>query len=324
MVRYLAARVAWALVLLFSISVAVFVLFFIAPRSPERVVCGGEQARRDCILNARAYLGLDKPVPVQYAKFMWRLVGEQSLGRSFITQREVNLIVAKAAPVTAAIVAGGMLLALALGLFSGILSALRPRSLFDRAMLTLLLVAISAPSVWTGLILSYFAGYKWGLTPISGYCDFFDPAEGMCGGAAAWTHHLVLPWITFAITTAAIYGRMIRASMLETLGEDYVRTARAKGAPPGRVMGRHVLRNALLPMVTILGLDLGLALGGSAFIETVFGLPGLGRVSLQALNQYDLPTIEGVLLFACLAIVVFNLVVDLLYAVVDPRITRPA
>jgi peptide/nickel transport system permease protein len=223
--------------------------------------------------------------------------------------------------VTASLVFGGAIFWLLLSVPIGILSALRPRSLLDRAAMIFVLIGISAHPVWIGLIFSYFFGYKWGITPISGYCDFVHPPPGAeCGGAVQWAYHMILPWATYAILFAALYVRMIRANVLETMNEDYVRTARAKGAPESRVLRKHILRNAMLPVVTMLGMDIALGLGGAVFTETVYGLPGLGRTLVTSLNSFDLPTTQGIVVFATLAIIVLNLIVDLLYAVIDPRI----
>jgi peptide/nickel transport system permease protein len=184
-----------------------------------------------------------------------------------------------------------------------------------------ILVGISAPVVWIGLLLQYFIGFRLGWTPNAGYCDVIDPPAGAdCGGPWDWFYHMILPWLTFALLFAAIYARMIRANVMDTLGEDYVRTARAKGAPESRVIRSHVLRNALLPVVTMLGLDIGIALGGAIFTEAIFNLPGLGRLALNSVNTLDLPTMQGVIVFATLAIIVLNLIVDILYAFIDPRI----
>ena len=183
------------------------------------------------------------------------------------------------------------------------------------------LVGISAHPVWIGLIFSWFFGYKLGITPIAGYCEAFSPPQGAaCGGVVQWFYHMILPWITFAILFAALYVRMIRANVMETLNEDYVRTARAKGAPESRVMFKHVLRNAMLPVVTMLGMDIALGLGGAVFTESVYSLHGLGRTLVQSLSGDDLPTTQGIVVFGTLAIIVFNLIVDLLYAFIDPRI----
>ena len=228
-------------------------------------------------------------------------------------------IIKDAAPVTASLVFGGAILWMLIAVPIGILSALRPRSLLDRSAMVFVLIGISAHPVWIGLILIYFVGYKAGLTPLGGYCDMINPSTD-CGGPIEWAHSLILPWITFAILFAALYVRMIRANVLEAMNEDYVRTARAKGAPEWLVMRSHVLRNAMLPVVTMLGMDIGVALGGAIFTEAVFGLPGLGRSALQALEGFDLPAVMGIVVFATICVIVFNLFVDLLYAIIDPRI----
>jgi peptide/nickel transport system permease protein len=260
----------------------------------------------------------------QYGLFLKRLVVDGSLGTSFKTGQSVNHIVGQAAPVTGSLVLGGAVLWLVFGLAIGIFSALRPRSLLDRLGMVLVLIGVSAHPVWIGLIFSYVFGFELRHfplhTPIAGYANFFHAPPGQPGGPVQWVYHLILPWMTFAILFAALYARMIRANVLETLEEDFVRTARAKGAPEGRVLRSHVLRNALLPVVTMLGMDIGLALGGAVFTESIFDLPGLGQTALIAVTYGDLAILEGVIVFATLAIVVFNLLVDVLYAWVDPRI----
>jgi peptide/nickel transport system permease protein len=243
-----------------------------------------------------------------------------SLGNSFYNRQPVNTLVLNAAPVTASLVLGGVVVWLLLSIPIGVLSALRPRSLLDRASMTFVLIGISAHPIWIGLVFAYFFGYRWHITPITGYADFIHPPHGQPGGPVQWAYHMILPWLTFAILYAALYARMIRANVLETMNEDYVRTARAKGAPESRVLRSHILRNALLPIVTMLGMDIGLGLGGAIFTETVYSLPGLGHTSIQALNNYDTPTVQGVIVFATVAIIAFNLIVDFLYAWIDPRI----
>jgi peptide/nickel transport system permease protein len=213
------------------------------------------------IERARHYLGIDKPVYQQYLSFLNRLVIHQDLGRSFANRESVNSEVAKAAPVTASLVFGGAIAWMLIAVPIGILSALRPRSLLDRASMTFVLIGVSAHSpIWIGLIFSYFFGYKWGITPISGYCDFINPAAGAdCGGPVQWAYHMILPWMTFAVLFAALYVRMIRANVLEAVNEDYVRTARAKGASGGArpALARPPERDAAV--VTMLGMDIGLA-----------------------------------------------------------------
>jgi peptide/nickel transport system permease protein len=315
---YLARRLLWAMAMFVAVTMVTYVIFFIVPANPARLACG-QRATQDCINRAAKYLGTDQPVYVQYGRFLKRLVIHHDLGRSFTNRQSVNHVVASAAPVTASLVFGGMILWLLISIPIGIMSALRPRSLLDRVAMIFVLIGISSHPVWIGLIFAYFIGFKAGLTPITGYCDFWNPS-GECGGPTQWAYHLLLPWLTFAILFAATYVRFIRANVMETLNEDYVRTARAKGAPPWIVIRSHVLRNAMLPIVTILGLDIGLALGGAVFTETVYGLPGLGKTAIQAIDNFDLPTVQGVVVFATTVIILVNLVVDTMYAWIDPRI----
>ena len=318
MLRYLLRRVLWAGVLFLCVTFVTYVIFFVIPANPAQLAAG-KSATPEKIKEVEHYLGLDRPVYVQYAKFMKRLVLEQSLGTSFATRQDVNDIVLRAAPVTASLVFGGALIWLSLAIPIGVLSALKPRSVGDRVAMVLVLIGISAHPVWIGLIFAYVFGFKLGWTPISGYCDMINPSTD-CGGPAQWAYHMLLPWATFALLFTAAYVRYIRANTIETLNEDYVRTARAKGAPESQVLRSHVLRNSLLTVVTILGLDIGLAMGGAIFTETVYGLPGLGQVAIGSITNFDLPITMGVVVFATSCIIVANLFVDLLYAWIDPRI----
>ena len=328
MFRYLIRRLLWACVLFVAVTIVTYIIFYAIPADPARLACG-QRATPVCIARAAHYLGTDRPLYVQYGKFFGRLMPfslhggphlkEPSLGRSFTNRESVNYVIGQAAPVTASLVFGGAVFWMLLALPIGILSALRPRSLLDRTGMVFVLIGISAHPVWIGLIFAYFFGFKTGIFPITGYSCFFDCGQAQ-QGPVQWAYHLVLPWATFAILFAALYARMIRANVMEALNEDYVRTARAKGAPEWLVMRSHVLRSALLPIVTMLGMDIGIALGGAIFTESVYGLPGLGKTLIQAVDGFDLPTVQGVVVFATLCIIAFNLMVDLLYAVIDPRI----
>ena len=332
MFRYLVRRTLWAIVLFLVIMFTTFVIFFMAPQDPARAVCGGDQARHECLVRATAKLGLNKPIYEQYRRFLGRLspvgyggglhVKTPSLGTAFDTHVDLNQTIYKAAPVTASLVFGGAVLWMLIGLSVGIFSALKPRSLLDRGAMVFVLIGVSAHPVWIGLILSYFFGVRWHITPIANYANFFGapPDSGLPGGPWQWFYHMILPWVTFALLFSALYVRMIRANVMETLNEDFVRTARAKGAPERRVMISHVLRNALLPVVTMLGMDIGVALGGAIFTEYVFQLPGLGRTAIVAINAQDLATVQAVVVFATVTILTFILVVDLHYAWIDPRI----
>src|SRR6266480_2258511 len=317
MIRYLIRRLLWACALFVVITIVTFVIFFMIPVNPAKQACG-QRATPTCIKNTTHTLGLDRPVSIQYLKFMDRLVLHLNLGRSFVTRQSVNKTVLNAAPVSASLVFGGAIVWMLIALPVGILSALRPRSTLDRTAMVFVLIGISAHPVWIGLIFLYFFAFKLGWFQIGGYCNFFHPVGG-CGGPVQWAWHMVLPWATFAILFTALYVRMIRANVLDTMNEDYVRTARAKGAPEWLVLRSHILRNAMLPVMTMLGMDISLALGGAVFTETVYSLPGLGNTAVGALQNYDIPTVQGVIVFATIAIIIFNLAVDLVYAWVDPR-----
>ena len=320
MFRYLIRRLLWSLVLFLAVTLVTYVLFFLVPANPARLAAG-QSASPEKVAEVEAFLGLDEPVYVQYYRFLKRLILEGSLGHSFVDRSEVNDEIFRAAPITASLVFGAMLLVLVVAIPIGVLSALKPRSLLDRAAMTYVLIGISLPSFWIALVLSYIVGYKLGWTPIAGYCEVFSvPEASNCGGVVDWAYHMVLPWTALAIVTAGVYVRFVRAEVMETMNQDYVRTARAKGAPERTVMKDHILRNALLPVVTILGMDIGILLGGAIFIETVFGLNGLGATAIRSIGQFDLPTLQGVVIFGALAIIIFTLIVDLLYAWIDPRI----
>jgi peptide/nickel transport system permease protein len=322
MFRYLVRRILWAILLFLIITFVTFVIFFMAPQDPARAQCGGDQASRACLELATEKLGLDQPIYVQYGRFLETLVVDRSLGYSYATRAPLNEAIMEDARVTASLVLGGAVLWMLIALSVGIYSALKPRSLIDRAAMVFVLIGVSAHPIWIGLIFSYVFGVRLGITPIANYANFFGapPDSGLPGGPWQWFYHMILPWMTFAILFAALYVRMIRANVMETLNEDFVRTARAKGAPERRVLFSHVLRNALLPVVTMLGMDIGVALGGAIFTESVYQLPGLGREAVVAINAQDLATLQAIVVFATIAILFFNLVVDLLYAWIDPRI----
>jgi peptide/nickel transport system permease protein len=314
MLAYLVRRVLWAGVLFLAITAVTYILFFVLPIQEQQNVRRTEFAATD----VRQDLNIHGPVYSEYAKFLAHTI-HGDLGRSFANRQPVTQILGDAAPVTVWLVLGGALLWLLISIPVGILSALRPRSLLDRITMIGVLIGISAHPLWIGLMLSYFLGYRLHAVPMGGYCDLIHPATG-CGGPVQWAYHMLLPWLTFTILFAALYVRMIRANVLETLDADFVQTARAKGASAWRVLRSHVLRNAMLPIVTMLGMDMGVAFGGAVFVETVFGLPGLGQTAVVSLRRQDLPIIMGIVVWTTLAILAFNLIVDVLYAAIDPRV----
>ena len=316
MLGFLAARIAWTAVLFLVVTLFTFIVFFVVPQPQVRAP--GRGGNTDPI-DIRDSVTLHGSLPEQYSQFVWNFVSDGELGRSYYNRQEVGKIVSRAAPVTFSLVIGGLVFWLLIAFPIGILSAMRPRSLFDRGGMIFVLIGVSAHPAWLGLVLANVFGYTLEWVPYSGYCEMISPTTP-CGGPAQWAWHLVLPWFTFALLYAAIYARMIRASVIETMNEDYVRTARAKGAGEGRVLRTHVLRNSMLPIVTMIGMDLGTALDGVIFIETVFNLPGLGGILRAAITQRDLPVVLGVITYTTTAILILNLIVDIAYAFIDPRV----
>lgn len=318
MARFVLARLLTSVVLFFAVTLFVFVVFFVLPQPQVRAPGKGQTASE---YDIRDSIKLHGAMYQQYGQFTWGLVRHGSLGRSYFNRREVTALIVNAAPVTLSLLLGGVVVWLMLAIPIGVLSALRPRSLLDRAGMAFVLIGVSAHPAWLGLVLGYLLGFRAHMFPFTGYCEFFSPAT-TCGGPTQWVYHLLLPWFVFALLYAAIYARMIRASVLETLGEEHVRTARAKGAGEFHVLRTHVLRNAMLPVVTMIGMDLGTALGGVIFVESVFGLPGLGGMLRGAIPGRDLPVILGVVTFTTIGILLLNLIVDVAYAFIDPRVRQ--
>jgi peptide/nickel transport system permease protein len=324
MAGYLVRRVLWACVLFVVLTTFTFIVYFVIPGN--RVQVRG-QARQGTQPQARDQLRLTGPVATQYVQFLERVTTHGSLGRSYYNRLSVNSQVLKAASVTASVVIGGILLALVIAIPVGILSALRPRSKLDRAGMTFVLLGVSVHPVIIALTLSFVFGARLRLLPSAGYCDVFHPNVS-CGGPREWAGHLILPWIAFALPFAAIYTRMIRAYLIEALGEDYVLFARAKGASEARVIRDHALRPALAPLLTMLAVDAGTVFVGTTaagtvaatlFVEKVFGLPGIGTLLVNAAMRLDLPVLAGVTVFVTMLVLALMLVADLLTWTLDPR-----
>jgi peptide/nickel transport system permease protein len=317
---FLIRRFFWAIFLFLVATIITYIIFYVIPSDPAHIACG-THCTPQIVAHVRKSLHLDLPIYQQYWLFLWNMIKHQSLGYSYADGEQVNTIIRQDVPVTASLVFGGAVFWLSISIPIGILSALRPRSILDRFGMVFVLIGISAPAVWIGLILAYVVGFKLGWTPIATYCNLLPTSGvGTCSGPAEWAYHLILPWMTFMFLFAALYVRLIRANVMETMSEDYVRTARAKGASSSRVLFQHVLRNSMLPVVTILGMDIGLALGGAVFTEFVFNLRGLGSQLIQSANRDDLPVVVGIVVFACIAVIIFNFLVDVAYAWLDPRI----
>jgi peptide/nickel transport system permease protein len=316
MLRFLLRRIAFGVIVMWLVATAVFAMYFIAPHDVARTLAG-RQASAATVAAIRHNLGLDRPVLAQYGSFLWRAL-HGNLGYSYTNSEPVTKLIGQDLPVTASLVIGGAVLWLVIGVSTGVLASTHPRSATDRVATAFALFFYSMPTFLLGEVLLlvlffrlHLAGIDW--FPGAGYVPLTqNPFE--------WARYLILPWFTIALVTAATYVRLTRGAMLDVLGEDYIRTARAKGLSRRRVIYRHGLRAALTPVVTQFGIDVGTLLGGAIVTENVFGLPGLGQLVINSLSKQDLPTIIGLVLLASAFVVVANIVVDLLYSVLDARV----
>jgi peptide/nickel transport system permease protein len=317
-VGFVIKRLAWAVLLAVLMTLITFLVFFVIPPDDP-----GARRQGFVTPNLQTEYGLEgKSMPGQYASFVQH-AARGDFGTSVRYSQPVARMIWKALPVTLALLIGGTILWLLIAVPIGVNSALRPRSFLDRGLMVFVLIGVAAHPVWLGFSLSYLLGYRAHMFPVAGYCDFaYDPhSSNLCGGPKQWAYHLVLPWITFAFLFAALYARMIRASVLETMDEDYVRTARAKGAGEWRVLRKHVLRNALMPVVAMLSMDMVvISLTGVIFIETVFQLPGIGALLYRSLTTQDLPVILGIVIVISFAVTIANMIADIVYSLLDPRL----
>jgi peptide/nickel transport system permease protein len=303
--RYVAQRSVHSLILLVGVSVVVFLLLHIVPGDPAQVLLG-EQATPQRVAEVRRALGLDRPLPEQYWRFLSR-AARGDFGQSIRAMRPVLPYVLERLPATLELSAGALLISAGLGIPLGVLAAARRHSVWDRLSMGLALLAQSAPNFWVGLILIALVSVKLGILPVSGR-----------GGL----DHLVLPSVTLAIFFVGLVVRLTRSGMLEVLAQDYVRTAGAKGLPERLVIFRHALKNAMIPIVTVLGLQVGTLLGGAVVTETVFAWPGMGQLAVQAIYQRDYPVVQCIVLLLGAAFVLINWAVDVSYSFLDPRIQR--
>ncbi len=318
MTRFLIRRILQGILVMWLVTITTFLIFFVGP-GPASVArrLAGRQATPATIAAVSHRLLLDRPLYVQYGHFLWLLL-HGNLGYDFYHDQSVNSIVAAAFPITLSLVIGSAILWVLMGVLSGVLSAVRSRSVWDRSFTGLALFFYSMPTFVLGLL--FLLVFYYDLT-IHGIRAF--PGAGftpITQNPFEWFRGLILPWFTLALVSAAAYTRLTRGSMLDVMGEDYIRTARAKGLSERRVIFRHSLRAALTPVVTQYGIDVGVLLGGAIITEYVYGMPGLGFTAVSAINQNDLPVIIGVVIVAAAAVVVANIVVDAFYAVLDPRV----
>jgi peptide/nickel transport system permease protein len=314
---FLIRRTAQAVVVLFVSSVVVFLLFFVGP-GPSQVArtFAGRLATAARVAQIKHELHLDQPLYLQYAHWAGNLL-QGNFGYDYYKGEPVISAISQAAPETVSLVLGAAILWIAYGVTSGIISAVKSRSLLDRAFTTSALFFYSMPTFVLGFALIWIFAYK--LSPVTQFFPFHGYVS-ITTNPGQWFEYLILPWLTLALVTSATYTRLTRSSMLEVLGEDYIRTARSKGMSEKRLITRHALRASLTPVVTLAGLDIGTALGGVIITETLFGIPGLGWTVVQAIQQQDLPVIMGIVILAATFVVVANLIVDFLYAVLDPRV----
>ena len=317
MARYIVRRVLWGIVLLALVSLLTFILFNVLPGANPAQLRAGRDASPKDIAYITKELGLNKPVYTQFYDYMKNIVLHFNFGYSYYSQASVLSLITNRLPATLSLTIGAAIVWLLAGIPVGIISAIKRGSLLDRTAMGVALVFVSMPVFWFGLVVLFLFSTsigKVGIFPGAG------TYVGLTSDPWTWFKSLILPWIVLAGTSAAIYSRLLRGSLIETMGEDYIRTARAKGLPERRVIWHHGVRSAITPVVTIFGLDVGTLLGGAVITETVFGIPGIGRLNYDAIVHSDFPIVQGTVLLAAFAIVVANIIVDISYAYLDPRV----
>jgi len=302
-IAYLARRFFQSVLILLGVSLITFALLYLLPADPVRQIAG-RSATPQTVENIRRELGLDQPFLVQYGRYLLGLV-QGDLGRSYLQRSEVTTLVMARLPATLLLMAGAIACELALGLTMGLIAAVKRGTATDQALMVGSFIGVSAPQFVVGLLLLYVFAVRLGWFPIGGYGTF---------------SHLVLPSVTLGILGAGWYSRMMRSSMIDVLRQDYIRTARAKGLARSTVLFRHALPNAILPVIAMIGIDIGLFMSGIVVVEGVFGWPGIGQLAWQAIQRVDIPIIMGVTLVSACAIVLGNLLADIVTPFIDPRI----
>jgi len=317
MVRYIVRRVLWGIAMLAIVSALIFIIFYVFPSADPAELRAGRNASPQQVETIRHALGLDKPVYEQYWDYMKGIVLHFDFGYSYQSNADVRTIIFDRLPATIWLVTGAAILWLLMGIPVGIISAIKRRSLLDRTTMVTSLAFISAPVFWLGLVALYLFATDVGRVQIFPGQGSFITATTIPQKAES----MILPWFVLAAASAAIYARYLRSSMIDTMSEDYIRTARAKGLPERRVIMRHGVRSAITPIVTLLGLDIGVLLAGNAILtESVFAIPGVGQLVFTSISDSDLPVIQGITLFGAFFIITFNLIVDIAYAFLDPRV----
>jgi peptide/nickel transport system permease protein len=313
---YIIRRLLWTLLLLWVVSGITFLLFNVLPSADPALLRAGKRAEPEVLKGIRETFGLDRPLYVQYLDYLKKVFLHFDFGRSYRNDVDVRTQLLDRLPNSLYLMAGAVVVWLSVGLSVGMLSAVKRGTFLDRFSMTTALVAISAPPYWLGLVALYLFSKDIGQFPLLPGSGAYQDATNVFTKAES----LIMPWIVLATAFAAIYARLLRANLLEVLGEDYIRTARAKGLTERRVIFRHGARSALTPIVTVLGLDVGLLVGGAILTETVFNIPGIGRLTFDAIQVGDIITVQGATLFLALGVCICNLLVDIMYSVLDPRV----
>jgi peptide/nickel transport system permease protein len=316
--RYIVRRLLWVVIVVLIITALTFVIFFVMPPTDPATTFAGKQPTPELIAEIKHQFGLDKPVYVQYGLWLKNLVlgdeyGWPGLGFSYVTRTPIRELLLDRLPVTIQLAVGAALVWLCIGIPIGIISAVKRRSLVDRLSMGAALFFVSAPVFWLGLMALWIFWHKLHLSPGTGYVSWGQ-------SFSSWFSHMILPWVVLALLYAAFYARMARGNLLDTLGQDYIRTARVKGLSESRVILKHGLRASLTPLVTMVGLDLGGLIGGAVITETVFNLQGVGQWAIQSVFSGDLPALLAVTIVTAMGITLMNLVVDIFYAYLDPRV----
>jgi peptide/nickel transport system permease protein len=316
--RYIVRRLMWVVLVVLIITAFTFVIFFVMPPTDPAVQFAGKNPTPEQIAEVRRQFGLDKPLWQQYTLFLKNVFtgdeyGWPGLGFSFVTRSPVKDLLFDRIPITIQLALGAALVWLCIGIPIGIVSAIKRRSLIDRASMLFALFFVSAPVFWLGLTALWLFWYKLGISPGTGYV----PISQSFGG---WLSHMIMPWVVLALLFAAQYARMTRSNLIETMAQDYIRTARVKGLAEWKVILKHGVRASLTPVVTLIGLDLGALLGGAVITETVFNLQGIGQWAVNSVFQGDLPAVLAVTVVVALSVTLMNLLVDIFYAYLDPRV----
>jgi peptide/nickel transport system permease protein len=319
MLRYIVRRLLWGIVLIFAVMIITFVLFYLLPNVNPAQLRAGRTSNPSTLAAIAHDLGTDKPIYTQFWIYLRRIIFHFNFGFSYYSGASVISLIKDRLPATISLTVGGVIIWLCAGIPIGIISAIKRRTWLDRTAMTGALVFVSAPVYWLGLLVLFLFASDIGRFPVS-FLHGAGSYVGLTSNPLHWFESLVMPWFTLAATSAAIYSRLLRGSLIDVMGEDYIRTARAKGLSERRVVFKHGVRSAITPLVTVLGLDVAILLGGAVLTETVFDIPGIGRLNYDAITHGDFPIVQGTVLIAAFFIIIANILVDVAYAYLDPRV----